>query len=122
MQTWRWRAGGDVNSNRKGCAMKKKKKNRTARSTAKLSTLDDFLKSEGKLEEFEAVAIKEALAWQIGEAMRESNISRKGLAERMKTSRSQIGRLLDPRDGNVTLTTLQRAAKIVGRKLRLELV
>jgi antitoxin HicB len=54
--------------------------------------------------------------------MKANNISRKGLAERMKTSRSQISRLLDPNDGNVTLSTLQRAAKMVGRSLRLELV
>ena len=47
---------------------------------------------------------------------------RKGLAERMGTSRSQISRLLDPKDGNVTLLTLQRAAEIIGRKVRLELV
>lgn len=99
-----------------------KKKTKAPRSAAKLTALDDFLKEEGKLEEFEALAIKEVLAWQITEAMRKSNLSRKRLAERMKTSRSQIGRLLDPSDGNVTLTTLQRAAKIVGRKLRLELV
>jgi antitoxin HicB len=92
------------------------------RSAGKLTTLDDFLKEEGKLEEFEAVAIKEVLAWQIAEAMRAQNLSRKRLAERMKTSRSQISRLLDPKDGNVTLSTLQRAAKIVGRTLRLELV
>ena len=98
------------------------KKRKARRSPAKLSTLDDFLKEEGKLEEFEAVAIKEVLAWQIGEAMRKSGLSRKRLAERMKTSRSQISRLLDPKDGNVTLTTLQRAATMVGRKLRLELV
>jgi predicted XRE-type DNA-binding protein len=66
--------------------------------------------------------LKEVLAWQIAEAMRQSNLSRKRLAEKMKTSRSQVGRLLDPKDGNVTLATLQRAAAIVGRKLRLELV
>jgi len=98
------------------------KKKPTKRSTGKLTTLDDFLKEEGKLEEFEAVAIKEVLAWQIAEAMKAQNLSRKRLAERMKTSRSQISRLLDPKDGNVTLSTLQRAAKIVGRTLRLELV
>lgn len=100
--------------------MKSKKK--TPRSTAKLSTLDAFLEEEGKREEFEAVAIKEVLAWQLAEAMRKSNLSRKRMAERMKTSRSQVGRVLDPKDGNVTLNTLQRAAAIVGRKLRLELV
>ena len=100
----------------------KKTKKKVPRSTAKLTTLDEFLEGEGKREEFEAVAIKEVLAWQIAEAMRKNNLSRRRLAERMGTSRSQIGRLLDPKDGNVTLVTLQRAAKIVGRRLRLELV
>ncbi|MFZ5783454.1 MAG: helix-turn-helix domain-containing protein [Pseudomonadota bacterium] len=84
--------------------------------------LGTVLKEEGKLEEFQAVAVKEVLAWQITEAMRKSNLSRKRLAERMNTSRSQVSRLLDPKDGNVTLATLQRTATIVGRKLRLELV
>ncbi|HXW24559.1 MAG TPA: Fis family transcriptional regulator [Xanthobacteraceae bacterium] len=98
------------------------KKRRAKRSVGNLTTLDSFLKEEGKLEEFEAVAIKEVLAWQIAEAMKAQNLSRKRLAERMRTSRSQIGRLLDPKDGNVTIATLQRAARIVGRTLRLELV
>jgi ribosome-binding protein aMBF1 (putative translation factor) len=97
-------------------------KKKVIRSTAKLTTLDDFLGKEGKRDEFEAVAVKEVLAWQIEQAMKEKNISRNSLAQRMKTSRSQIGRLLDPKDGNVTLTTLQRAARMVGRSLRLELV
>jgi antitoxin HicB len=97
-------------------------KRKATRSASKLTTLDGFLKEEGKLEEFEAIAIKEVLAWQIAEAMKAQNLSRKRLAERMKTSRSQISRLLDPKDGNVTIATLQRAAKIVGRTLRLELV
>lgn len=99
-----------------------KKTRKKPRSAAKLSTLDDLLKGEGKRDEFEAVAIKEVLAWQIAEAMKTNNLSRSALALRMKTSRSQIGRLLDPKDGNVTLSTLQRAARIVGRSLRLELV
>ena len=98
------------------------KKPAKPRSSRKLSTLDDFLAKEGKREEFEAVAIKEVLAWQIGEAMKAQKLSRNGLAQRMNTSRSQVRRLLDPKDGNVTLATLQRAAKIVGRSLRLELV
>jgi len=97
-------------------------KRRAIRSTAKLTTLDDFLGAEGKRDEFEAIAVKEVLAWQIEQAMKEKNISRNNLAQRMKTSRSQIGRLLDPKDGNVTLTTLQRAARMVGRSLRLELI
>jgi antitoxin HicB len=97
-------------------------KSRKTRSPDELTTLDEFLSQDGKREEFEAVAIKEALAWQIAEAMKSQNLSRKRLAERMGTSRSQISRLLDPTDGNVTIATLQRAAKIVGRSLRVELV
>jgi antitoxin HicB len=97
-------------------------KKKTPRSTKELTTLDGFLKEQGKLEKFEAVAVKEVLAWQIAEAMKAQNLSRKRLAERMGTSRSQIGRLLDPKDGNVTISTLQRAAKMVGRALRVELV
>jgi DNA-binding Xre family transcriptional regulator len=104
---------------RKGQHVKRK---RSARSSAGLSSLDSVLKDQGKLDEFQAIAIKEVLAWQLLEAMKAKNISRKGLAERMRTSRSQISRLLDPEDGNVTLLTLQRAAKMVGRSLRLELV
>jgi predicted XRE-type DNA-binding protein len=92
------------------------------RSTEGFATLDDFLDVEGTREAFQAVAIKEVLAWQIAEAMKQQKLSRKGLAERMGTSRSQISRLLDPKDGNVTLLTLQRAAEMIGRKVRLELV
>ncbi|MBV8754305.1 MAG: XRE family transcriptional regulator [Hyphomicrobiales bacterium] len=71
---------------------------------------------------FEACAVKQALAYQIADAMKSQNLSRRVLAERMKTSRSQISRLLDPKAGNVTLMTLQRAATTVGRTLRVELV
>jgi antitoxin HicB len=102
--------------------MAKARKKKSSRSSAELSTLDEFLKENGKLEEFQAIVIKEVLASQIAEAMKANKISRNGLATRMKTSRSQISRLLDPKDGNVTIATLQRAARMVGRTLRLELV
>lgn len=92
------------------------------RRADEFSTLDDFLAEEGALEKFQAVAIKEVIAWQLGEAMKAEGISQKKLAERMGTSRSQVARLLDPTDGNVTIATLQRAAEIVGRKIKLELV
>jgi antitoxin HicB len=98
--------------------MNRKKKSNPHRG----SSLDDLLKEEGIFEETQAVAIKEVLAWQITKAMAAKKMSRKRMAEAMGTSRSQISRLLDPKDGNVTLATLQRAAKIVGRKVRLELV
>jgi antitoxin HicB len=93
-----------------------------ARGTKGFATLDAFLDEEGTREAFQAVAIKEVLAWQIAETMKAQGMSRKRLAERMGTSRSQIGRLLDPKDGNVTINTLQRAAELLGRKVRLELV
>lgn len=94
---------------------------KTSRTADDLSTLDNFLAEEGKLAEFEAVAIKEVLAWQIAEAMKVQNISQRSLATRMGTSRTQISRLLDPTDGNVTIATLQRAARELGRTLRFEL-
>jgi predicted XRE-type DNA-binding protein len=86
------------------------------------STLDEFLEEEGTRETFQAVAIKEVLAWQIEQAMKAKGLSRKRLAAEMGTSRSQISRLLDPSDGNVTLVTLQRAAELLGRKVRFELL
>jgi antitoxin HicB len=102
--------------------MTKARKRKAPRSLAEFSTLDDFVKGEGKLEEFQAIVIKEVLAEQIAEAMKAKNISRSTLATKMKTSRSQISCLLDPKDGKVTLATLQRPARMVGRSLRLELV
>jgi antitoxin HicB len=85
------------------------------------STLDSFLEQEGVREKFEAAAIKEVIAWQLSEAMREKNLSKKKMAELMNTSRAQLDRLLDPAKGNVTLDTIQKAAAIVGRQLHIEL-
>jgi DNA-binding Xre family transcriptional regulator len=86
------------------------------------STLDSFLEEEGVLEEFQARAIKEVIAWQLVEAMRERKLSKSKLATMMGTSRTQVNRVLDPNDGNVTIETLQRAAAVVGRKVQLQLV
>jgi DNA-binding Xre family transcriptional regulator len=91
------------------------------RSAADFSTLDALLDEQGVREAFQAVAIKEVLAWRMNEAMKAQKLSRKRMAERMGTSRSQVNRLLNPEDGNVTLVTLQRAAKILGLKLSLDL-
>jgi len=85
------------------------------------STLDSFLEQEGVREEFEAAAIKEVIAWQLSEAMKEKNLSKRKMAELMNTSRAQLDRLLDPAKGNVTLDTMQKAAAIVGRQLHIEL-
>jgi antitoxin HicB len=85
------------------------------------STLDDFLKEEGVLEEFRAAAVKEVIAWQIANAMKEKKLSKNKMATLMQTSRAQLDRLLDPEQGNVTLETLHRAAHVLGRELRVEL-
>lgn len=92
------------------------------RTTEGFATLDDFLEGEGVRDAFQATAIKEVLSWQIKQAMEVKHLSQAKLAKLMGTSRSQISRLLDPEDGNVTLSTLQRAAEMLGRKVRLELV
>jgi antitoxin HicB len=92
------------------------------RSTEGFTTLDAFLEEEGVRDAFQAVAIKEVLSWQIKREMEKQKLSQVRLAKLMGTSRSQVSRLLDPADGNVTLVTLQRAAEMLGRKVRLELV
>lgn len=86
------------------------------------SSIDDFLKEQGVLEEFQARAVKEVIAWQLAQAMKERKLSKRRLAAMMHTSRTQVNRVLDPNDGNVTIETLQRAAAIVGRKVQVELV
>ncbi len=86
------------------------------------SSIEDFLKEEGVFEEFQARAVKEVIAWQLGQAMKERKLSKRRLAVMMHTSRTQNDRVLDPNDGNVTIETLQRAAAIVGRKIQVELV
>jgi antitoxin HicB len=85
------------------------------------SFFSDFLKEEGIYEEVTTHAIKRVLAWQIIQAMKEQGISKVEMAKRMKTSRAQLDRLLDPNNDKVQLDTVQRAAVAVGRKLHMEL-
>ena len=85
------------------------------------SSLESFLEEEGMLEELTGVAIKEVIAWQIQEAMKAQQLSKARMASMMHTSRAQLDRLLDPARGNVTLETLQRAAHVLGRQLKVEL-
>jgi antitoxin HicB len=85
------------------------------------SSLDEHLESDGTFEEFQALAIKEVVVWQLMDAMERQSLSKAQLAVLLKTSRSQIDRLLDP-TRDVTLSTLQRAAALVGRKVQIELV
>ena len=85
------------------------------------SSIDDFLKEEGIFEEAQARAVKEVVAWQLAEAMKEKKISKNRMATLLKTSRTQVDRLLDSED-DITLKSLQRAAAMVGRRVSIELV
>ena len=83
---------------------------------------EDWLKEEGIYESTTNAAIKKVVAWQIEQAMQEQKLTRTEMAKRMATSRVQLNRLLDPDNDSVTLGTLTRAAAVIGRRLRLELV
>ncbi len=85
------------------------------------SSFDSFLKEEGILEEVEAVAIKRVIAWQLSEAMRKGGVTKKAMAARLKTSRSQLDRLLDPDNAAVHLQTITRAARALGKRVSLTL-
>ena len=98
--------------------MTKKRKNR---KTHIGSSVDDFLKQEGIFEATQAQAIKEVVAWQLDQAMKKQKISKNKLATLLKTSRTQVDRLLNPKS-DITLSSLQRAAGMVGRRVMIELV
>jgi DNA-binding phage protein len=85
------------------------------------SSFDEFLKEEGLYEEVTAAAIKRVIARQLTTLMRAEGLSKTELAKRMRTSRAQLDRLLDPDNESVTLGTLSRAAQAVGRQLKFEL-
>ena len=84
------------------------------------SNFDDFLAEEGILEEVSARAQKRLLALQVADIMEESNFTKSWLAEKMQTSRSQLDRLLDPNNTSITLESLDRLARAVGKQLKIE--
>jgi len=86
------------------------------------SSLDDLLAEDGTLGEVSQRAIKSVLAWQITQAMQAEGLSKTAMAQRMGTSRAALDRLLDPSNTSVTLSTLERAAKVLGKQLRIDLV
>ena len=98
--------------------MRKKRNNRKSHMG---SSIDDFLKKEGIFEEAHARAIKEVVARRLDEAMRKKKISKNRMAALLKTSRTQVDRLLNPKS-DITLSSLQRAAAMVGRRVMIELV
>ena len=81
------------------------------------STFDSFLEKEGTREEVEAVAIKRVLAWQLEQAMQKQQKTKQAMAKQLHTSRSQLDRLLDPKNVSVTLDTITRAARALGKRV-----
>ncbi|MCC5609938.1 helix-turn-helix domain-containing protein [Nostoc sp. CHAB 5834] len=86
------------------------------------SSFDDFLEEEGTLEEINLIAAKRVIAWQISKAMEEKKLNKAAMAKQMNTSRSSLDRLLDPNNSSVSLDTIERAARVVGKRIRFELV
>jgi antitoxin HicB len=99
-------------------------KSRTKRKTRKThtgSSIDDFMKRERIFEVAQAQAVKEVVARQLDEAMKKQKISKNKMATLLKTSRTQVDRILNPKS-DITLSSLQRAAAMVGRRVTIELV
>jgi antitoxin HicB len=86
------------------------------------SSFDSFLQQEGILAETEAVALKRVIAWQIEQAMAAKRITKNAMAKRLSTSRTQIDRLLDPSHVGVSIETITRAAKAVGKRVTFQIV
>ncbi len=86
------------------------------------SSFDDLFNETGEAAEVNAVALKRVIAWEIKQRMQAESISKSRMAELMRTSRSSLDRLLDPDNTSVTLHTLDNAARVIGRTLRIELV
>jgi hypothetical protein len=84
------------------------------------SSLDEMLAEDSILAEVEAAALKRVIAWQVSREMDEKHISKSEMARAMRTSRAALDRLLDPANESVTLRTMARAAKVLGKRLRLE--
>ena len=85
------------------------------------SSIDDFLKTENIFEEAQAQAVKEVVAWQLAKAMKKKKLSKARMAVLLKTSRAQVDRILDPKR-DITLSSLQRAAALLGQRVVIELV
>ncbi len=86
------------------------------------SSFENFLKKEGLLEDIQVAALKRALALRVRDLMKQNRLTKSAMAAQMRTSRAAVHRLLDPANTSVTLATLNRAARSLGRKVKIELV
>lgn len=86
------------------------------------STFESWLDEHGIREDVTTAAVKAVIAHQLAAEMKANRLTKSAMAERMQTSRAQLDRLLDPDNAGVTLETLQRAARVLGRQIKVELV
>ena len=86
------------------------------------STFDSFLEEQGLLQKSEAVAVKRIIAWKLSEAMASAHVTKKAMAERLRTSRAQVDRLLDPANIGVSLGSVAKAARALGKRISVQIV
>lgn len=86
------------------------------------SNFDDFLEEEGILEDVDAVAVKRVIVYQIAQLMHEQKLTKIEMSRRLDTSRAALDRLLDPANTSITLQTMERASKVLGKKLQIKLI
>jgi predicted XRE-type DNA-binding protein len=86
------------------------------------SSFDNFLDEENLLTQVNEIAIKRVIAWQIQQEIETKQMTKTGVAKAMGTSRAAVDRLLDPDNTSVTLNTLDRAARVLGKRIKIELI
>ena len=86
------------------------------------SNFDDYLKEEGIYEECRAIALKRVISYQLADAMKTNHISKSKMAKLMHTNRTAIDRILDSENDSITLLTIAKAASVLGKKIRFELI
>ena len=85
------------------------------------SSFDSFLEEEGIAAEVENEAVKRLISYNLLDEMKKQNINKTEMAKKMSTSRAALNRLLNPYNDSVTLSTLTKAANVLGKRLVLQL-
>jgi antitoxin HicB len=86
------------------------------------SSFDDFLDEENLLIEANEIAIKRVIAWQLQQEIESKHMTKTSVAKAMGTSRAAVDRLLDPDNTSVTLNTLSKAARVLGKSIKIDLI
>ncbi|MBI3514191.1 MAG: XRE family transcriptional regulator [Proteobacteria bacterium] len=85
-------------------------------------TFESLMQDLGIRDEVYETATKRVLAWQLEQVRKANGLTKRAMAEAMRTSRSHLDRVLDPNNVEVSLATLERAARALGKRLKVELV